>query len=141
MTELPTLAPYLGRLHRADPYRVGGRVVEVVGLVVEAIGPEAEVGEICTIHPPRHAEPVAAQVAGFRENRTLLMPLGPMGGIRPGAEIVASGRPLQAPLGRGLLGRVLDGLGRPIDGLGPLAGDVGFGAIAAQPPSPMARRP
>ncbi len=61
-----------------------------------------------------------AQAVGFRTGRTLLMPLAGMEGIRPGAEVVATGRALMAPVGDGLLGRVLDGLGRPIDGLGPL---------------------
>jgi flagellum-specific ATP synthase len=136
-----SLGPYLDRLRRADPYRVGGRVVEVVGLVIEAIGPEAEVGEICAIRTSRFGEPVQAQVVGFRESRTLLMPLGSMEGIRPGAEIVASGRPLTAPAGRALLGRVLDGRGNPIDDLGPLGADVPHVPVDARPPSPLARRP
>jgi flagellum-specific ATP synthase len=135
------LSPYLDRLQMADPYRVGGRVAEVVGLVVEAIGPEAQVGELCSIRSSRNAEPVEAQVVGFRQNRTLLMPLGSMEGIRPGAEIVASGRPIQAPTGEGLLGRVLDGLGRPIDGLGPLPSSVRMLPIDNRPPSPLERKP
>jgi flagellum-specific ATP synthase len=141
MPETPTLGRYLDRVRTADPYSVGGRVAEVVGLVIEAIGPEAEVGEICTIQPSRNGEPVHAQVVGFRDNRTLLMPLGSMEGIRPGAEIVASGRPLLAPAGSGLLGRVIDGLGRPIDGKGPLGPDVSLVSVDGRPPSPLSRKP
>src|SRR5215831_19406321 len=104
MSELPTLGRYLDRVQQADPYRVGGRVAEVVG---------------------------------FRDSRTLLMPLGSMEGIRPGASIVASGRPLMAPAGAGLLGRVIDGLGRPIDGKGPLGPEVSLVSVDGRPPSPL----
>src|SRR6185437_16718146 len=78
---------------------------------------------------------------GFRTGRTLLMPLGGMDGIRPGAEVVATGRPLQAPVGEQLLGRVLDGLGQPIDGLGPLPAGTRFETIEGKPPSPLGRPP
>ena len=81
-------------MRRADPYRVGGRVAEVIGLVVESNGPEVEIGEICSIGDTRRGEPVLAQAVGFRTGRTLLMPLAGMQGIRPGAEVVATGRAL-----------------------------------------------
>ena len=86
-------------MRSADPYRVGGRVAEVIGLVVESNGPEVEIGEICSIGDTRRGETVLAQAVGFRTGRTLLMPLAGMQGIRPGAEVVATGRALMAPVG------------------------------------------
>jgi flagellum-specific ATP synthase len=135
------LRSYTDRVRQADPYRVGGRVAEVIGLVVEANGPEVEVGEVCAIGDPRRGEVVLAQAVGFRTGRTLLMPLAGMQGIRPGAEVMATGRALMAPVGEGLLGRVLDGLGRPIDDLGPLPPSVRFEPIEGRPPSPLGRPP
>jgi flagellum-specific ATP synthase len=134
------LKRYTERVRRADPYRVGGRVAEVIGLVVESNGPEVEIGEICSIGDTRRGEMVLAQAVGFRTGRTLLMPLAGMEGIRPGAEVVATGRALLAPIGEGLLGRVLDGLGRPIDDKGPLSG-VCQEPVDGKPPSPLGRPP
>ncbi len=137
------LALYEDRLHRADPYRSKGRVVEVIGLVIESLGPEAEVGEVCLVGAARRGQ-IEAQVVGFRDGRTLLMPLAEISGIRPGDEVVAAGRALTAPTGDAVLGRVLDGLGRPIDDGPPLdlAGSgVGRRSIAATPPNPMTRAP
>ncbi len=127
----------------ADPYRTLGRVSEVIGLVVESSGPDAEVGEICLIGSERRAR-VMAEVVGFRDGRTLLMPLGEITGIRPGDQVVGVGRPLMAPVGDAVLGRVLDGLGNPIDGGEPLdAGGrhVERRVLDARPPSPMLRAP
>jgi flagellum-specific ATP synthase len=133
------LKSYRARVRGADPYRVGGRVAEVIGLVVEANGPEVEVGEVCAIGDPRKGQPVYAQCVGFRTGRTLLMPLAGMEGIRPGADVAATGRSLMAPVGEGLLGRVIDGLGRPIDDLGPLPASTRFEPIEGRPPSPLDR--
>ena len=125
------LAQYAERLRMADPYRTMGRVAEVIGLVVESTGPDAEVGELCLIGSDRR-ERVLAEVVGFRDGRTMLMPLGELTGIRPGDPVVGAGRSLRAPVGDAVLGRVLDGLGNPIDGGEPLD---------ATPPSPLLRRP
>jgi flagellum-specific ATP synthase len=135
------LKQYSERVRRADPYRVGGRVAEVIGLVVEANGPEVEVGEVCAIGDPRRSQVVLAQAVGFRRGRTLLMPLAGMEGIRPGAEVAATGRALMAPVGEHLLGRVVDGLGRPIDDLGPLHPATRYEPIEGKPPSPLGRPP
>jgi flagellum-specific ATP synthase len=94
-----------------------GRVSDLIGLIVEATGVEAEVGEVCTVAAGRRRPPVPAEVVGFRAGRTLLMPLGEMQGIAPGGTVTATGRPATVPVGDELLGRVIDGLGRPIDGL------------------------
>ena len=110
------LAPARERLRSLDPYRLNGRVSELIGLVVESRGPEASVGERCEIMIPGHRSgrpPLQAEVVGFREGKTLLMPLGDSAGIGPGQTVVATGGSLRVDLGEGLLGRVLDGLGRP----------------------------
>ena len=99
-------------------------------------------GELCLIGDARR-ERVLAEVVGFRDGRTLLMPLGELTGIRPGDPVVGAGRALHAPVGDAVLGRVLDGLGKPIDGGEPLdaAGRyVERRPLDATPPSPLLRR-
>ncbi len=102
------------------PCRWLGKVSKVIGLVVESAGPQVSVGEMCEIRSLHQPHPVIAEVVGFREDRVLLMPLGDMHGICHGDVVVPSRRPITAGVGNGLLGRVLDGLGRPIDDKGPL---------------------
>jgi flagellum-specific ATP synthase len=104
-------------LSNADLHERRGRVDDLIGLIVEATGLEAEVGEVCTIEAGRRRPAVPAEVVGFRAGRTLLMPLGEIHGIGPGHAVVATGRPVRVPVGDELLGRVIDGLGRPIDDL------------------------
>jgi flagellum-specific ATP synthase len=132
------LSVYKDTVQHLDPYRTNGRVVQVIGLVIEATGPEAQIGELCHVHYARNAEPLPAEVVGFREGKTLLMPLGEMQGIAPGSEVVASGHPVRISVGNGLLGRVLDGLGRPIDGE-ELPELPEMRALSAQPPRPLDR--
>ncbi|NNE43678.1 MAG: FliI/YscN family ATPase [Gemmatimonadetes bacterium] len=110
----------LDNLQRADLLRVHGRVLRSVGPLLEASGPPAFVGEICHVHASRTEPPATAEVVGFAEGRVFLMPWSSSAGIRPGAEVVGTGNALSVPVGRELLGRVIDGLGRPLDGKGPL---------------------
>lgn len=111
-------------VHDTDPVRVYGRVSKGVGLVIEGNGPRANIGDICRILSDESLEGayVEAEVIGFRDDKILLMPLGDMRGIGPGSRIVAKGRQRYIKVGEELLGRVLDGLGAPIDGKGPIAG-------------------
>ena len=104
----------------ADPTSINGRVIQAVGLVIEGAARVSGLGEICRISTSPGRPDVLGEVVGFREGRILLMPLGEMSAIGPESIIMPSGRPLEVPVGRALLGRVLDGLGRPQDGLGPL---------------------
>jgi len=129
----------LTALERAEPLRRTGRVSRVTGLVIESMGPSAVVGEICKVHPSGGSPPVDAEVVGFRGNQMLLMPLDEVDGIGPGCRVEATGRPLTVAVGDGLLGRVLDGLGRPVDGRGPLPCRE-FRSVYADAPSPMGRR-
>src|SRR3954447_9477573 len=125
-------------LHDADLHRRHGRVRDLIGLIVEATGVEAEAGEVCTIDTGRAPRRGPAEVVGFRAGRTLLMALGEADGIGPGARVSATGRPLRVDVSDDLLGRALDGLGRPIDGLGPLASAITRPA-QVPPPDPLER--
>lgn len=126
MSELD-FEPVLEQIEAADSIRVCGRVTDVIGLVIEGNGPGLPIGGLCSIErrvPGAQIEPVEAEVVGFRRNRVLLMPLGEVRGIEPGNRIVVRGTSPAVPVGPKLLGRVLDGLGRPLDGKGPLQPDT-----------------
>ncbi len=135
---LARLAELAGAVGRSDLHRHRGRVSDLIGLIVEASGLEVEVGEVCDIATGRHRPAVPAEVVGFRAGRTLLMPLGEMTGIGPGNVVTATGRQLDVPVGPDLLGRVLDGLGRPMDRGAGLDG-VPRRAAQAAPPDPLSR--
>src|SRR3954462_15976062 len=122
----------------ADLHRRTGRVVDLIGLITEATGLEAGVGEVCTIETGRGRSSVPAEVVGFRAGRTLLMPLGDATGIGPGARVTAGGQPLPGDVSDALLRRALDGLGRPRDGKGPIPGGS-WRAAEARPPDPLTR--
>src|SRR3954465_15662595 len=133
MLEEATLA-----IREADLHRRTGRVVDLIGLITEATGLEAEVGELCTIQTGRGRSSVPAEGVGFRAGRTLLMPLGDSTGIGPGAKVIATGQPLKVDVSDALLGRALDGLGRPIDGKGPVP-NTSWRPAEAAPPDPLSR--
>lgn len=126
-------------IRAAEPITANGRVKQVIGLTIESAGPEAQIGEFCTIYARHLRTPVGAEVVGFRGDRVLLMPLGEMDGIGPGSEVVASGHSLRVPVGPGLLGRILDGLGRPIDGKEPPEIETYY-PVSNTPPPPLSRR-
>ena len=129
-------------LQRADLHARHGRVSNLIGLIIEATGVEAEVGELCHVQTGRHSRPVPAEVVGFRDSRTLLMPLGEMHGIGPGTAVTASGSQLQVPVGEALLGRVVDALGEPMDGVdGEEFAPVGVRSTTAAPPAALSRPP
>jgi len=115
-----------------------GQVTKVVGMTIESTGPETRVGELCRIVNPRTNLEVFAEVVGFRDNHVLLMPLGEMTGIGPGSLVIATGNELKVRVGPGLLGRVLDGLGNPIDGKGNIQTE-GFYPVENVPPHPLTR--
>lgn len=125
-------------LRSADLHRRNGRVCDLIGLIVEVSGLEAEVGEVCEIKTGRGRPSVPGEVVGFRAGRTLIMALGDPEGIGPGAPVLATGQPMRIEVSDGLLGRALDGLGRPIDGAGPLPPGSSR-SVAASPPDPLQR--
>ena len=125
-------------IERVDPIEVSGRVAQAVGIVVEGYGPMTTVGELCRITREAAGEPIAAEVVGFRGDRVLLMPLGDMQGIGPGSRITMSGHVANLPVGPGLLGRVLDGCGSPMDGKGRLTAMERY-PLYAGAPNPLQR--
>jgi type III secretion protein N (ATPase) len=133
------LGNYLDRLEQVDTVQIRGRVREVTGLVVRASVPEARVGEVVEI-TCRNGQRLRAEVVGFEGDDIVLMPLGGVEGMGPQSEVEPLGRPMSIRCGEGLLGRVLDGLGQPIDGKGALSGP-GFEdwAIMREPPHPLER--
>ncbi len=132
------LSPFSRSLDMCNSLRVSGRVVQVIGLTIEAVGLDCQIGEVCEIRA-RSGETILSEVVGFRNSTTLLMPLGNMEGIQPDSSVYPQKTVLRSPVGSPLLGRVLDGLGEPIDGKGPL-GDIETRPINNAPPHPMERR-
>ncbi|WP_341282475.1 flagellar protein export ATPase FliI [Paenibacillus sp. FSL H8-0537] len=107
---------YVEHLQSIDPIRVNGKVTQVIGLTVESEGPDASIGDVCYIYPNKGAKPIKAEVVGFRNNKVILMPLGDLHSISSGCDVVGTGKPLSVQVGSELLGKVLDGLGQPLDG-------------------------
>jgi flagellum-specific ATP synthase len=126
-------------LRWGDLHRRHGRVTNLIGLIIEATGLEAEVGEVCHVESGRSRPPVPAEVVGFRDARTLLMPLGEAQGIGPGKAVLATGRQFEIPTGDELRGRVIDGLGRPLDDGPPLEGMPR--PTISSPPDALSRPP
>ena len=119
------------------PVKARGRVVQVVGMTAEAEGVTAPLGEICHIYrhgADRETERRAAEVVGFRAGRLLLSPLDSLSGVDAGSDVIASGRTFRVPVGEAMLGRVVDGLARPIDGQGPLRAQASVSIDAETPP-------
>ena len=138
---LPPLEGLKKNLEGMQVARINGRVEQVVGLVIESTGPSASVGEACWITPADgKGEAVLAEVVGFRQHRVLLMPLGEMRGLGPGSEVVPTGQAFRIPVGDCLLGRVIDAMGKPMDGKGSLGPEPASYPIHREPPSPMDRR-
>ncbi len=130
---------YVASAAAAEPVRASGVVLRVVGLAVVASGPAVPVGETCTVVAADGRERTAV-VVGFREGEVILQPLGHLDGIRPGDQVVARRAPLDIPVGPALISRVIDGVGNPIDGRGPLVGQ-GRRPISAEPPPALGRQP
>ena len=132
-------ARYSEKLRRIDPVEYRGTVTQLIGTTVEAAGPTARIGDICSIFTQKGELASEAEVVGFRENRILLMPFGKLNGIGPGSKVVRISHGLQVPVGRNLRGRILDGLGRPMDGLGPLNIETHYQSDN-MPPDPLTRQ-
>ena len=127
------------RLSRTELVRLNGRVVQVVGLVIESQGPDIQVGDLCEVRFRNRPTVLRAEVVGFRSDRVLLMPLGELSDIGPGCDVVAMGPTLGVHVGDSLLGRIVDGLGVPLDGKGPLVAKD-FYPLFATPPHPLKRQ-
>lgn len=133
------LDKYYGVLNSMDSMKLSGKITQIIGLVIESHGPNVNLGELCYIKPRYKETMIPAEVVGFRQNRVLLMPIGEMEGIGPGCEIISAQQTLKVSVGDALLGRVLDGMGNPIDGRGPILSDNKY-PLHSAPPPPLARR-
>jgi len=131
-----TLSRLRERLHAPAALVREGRVCRLVGMTLEAVGLPGEVGELCLVKGATGDVPV--EIAGFRGDRTTLLPLERLEGISIGATVTATGEPFCAPAGEALLGRVIDGLGRPLDGRGGLE-EAPRRPVVAAPPAALSR--
>ena len=135
---LRRLEKYRQRARKPAPLIVEGRVTRVVGLTIEAVGVQAPVGARCLVHAPGSA--VEAEVVGFAEDRTFLMPIGDSRGLMPSARVVPGESAHDARVGQGLLGRVIDATGRPLDDQGPIGYDART-PLLGRPINPLSRSP
>jgi flagellum-specific ATP synthase len=137
------LEKYRRLVKEANPIIVYGKVSEIIGLVVEGHGPIASIGDMCAIFPHgdyRYQNPVMAEVVGFRKGKVLLMPLETLQGLGPGCKILSFGKKADVSVGPKLLGRIIDGLGNPIDGKGPIEHERYY-PLYAEPINPLHREP
>lgn len=109
---------YLDIIKKTKTIKEIGKITEIIGLTIESDGPKSSIGDLCYIYNDYNDAPTMAEVVGFKKDKILLMPLGSPDGIRPGAHVVNTGGAMKIGVGNQLIGRVLDGLGRPIDTLG-----------------------
>ncbi len=135
---------YIGRMiaeavDRAQTVQVRGRVEEVVGTIIRAVVPEVKVGELCIMRNPGTSWQLKAEVVGFSKNTALLTPLGDLEGISFHTEVIPTGHVLTVPVGRELLGRVINGVGESADGKGPLGTHESY-PVYADPPPAMTRK-
>lgn len=138
-TQRVDLSRYMTGIDRVKQIRFRGKVTQVVGLVIEGYCPETAVGSLCAIHP--HSGPaIPAEVVGFRENKALLMPLGELRGVGLGSLISLRRQKASLNVGPAMLGRVINGLGEPIDDQGPIPPAEEY-PIYATPVNPMKRTP
>jgi len=124
---------YVTTVERIDPQKFSGRVIRVQGLMIESQGPQAIVGELCQIELPTHDKWIWAEVVGLHGKTVQLMPFEEVDGLEIGCRVKAMGETLQVPVSDKLLGRVLDGLGRPIDHKGDIGSDTFYPAVCTPP--------
>ena len=124
---------------RTDLFRVNGKVSDVIGLIIVSIGPNVMLGEICIVIDKNGNEVCKSEVVGFKEGRVLSIALGEVQSISPNCEIISTGKSFSIGVGNALLGRVIDGLGNPIDGKGEIICNQ-FKNIYQEPPNPLSRK-
>ena len=131
----PSFDKLLGHLEEVELTTVHGRITEVIGMLIRAVVPQVKMGEVCLIK--RDGEPLAAEVVGFTKDEVILSPLGDMKGIGPSSEVIPLRMPMHIKVGPQLLGRILNGLGQPIDGK-PLDAEESI-SVMNPPPDPLTR--
>lgn len=139
MDKNPSYDNIISELEGVELTTVHGRITEVIGMLIKAVVPRVKIGEICLIK--RDGEPLISEVIGFTKDEVLLSPLGSMEGIGPSAEVIPMRRPMHIKVGPELLGRVINGLGEPldIDTKGPLKANIEY-PVTGAPPEPLKRK-
>lgn len=128
---------YLTAIERCQPIRQEGKVLKVAGLVLEASGPGLSVGSLCAVHAP-DGRLIPAEIVGFKDKRVIAMPFGEVKGIKPGSRMVDLNRRAFVHVGKGFLGRVIDGMGQPLDKVGPVSSKVEY-PVQGVPLNPLHR--
>ncbi|WP_092402366.1 MULTISPECIES: type III secretion system ATPase SctN [Candidatus Ichthyocystis] len=128
-------------LQDLQPLNIKGRVVQVIGTIIKAVVPTVKIGEVCILRNPSEDFEMRAEVIGFIRDAALMTPIGEMHGLSSATEVIPTGRMYMVPVGNALLGRVIDGLGRPLDleDKGPLTTET-FYPVFSESPDPMTRR-
>ncbi len=139
MEQAIDLSKYHALLNSSDPIRANGMVTKVVGLVIEASGITSRLGSLCDIYPKGNMPVIKAEISGFRDDKVLLIPLEETRGIGPGSRVVTLAQKALIGVGNGLLGRIIDGLGNPIDGKGPVRIENEY-PIYVKPINPLMRK-
>jgi len=139
MEPILDLSKYHTLLNTSNPIKANGTITKVVGLVAEAHGINPKLGSVCNIHPRGNKTGIKAEVSGFRDGSILLMPLEETRGLGPGSRVIASDQKALIGVGKGLLGRVIDGLGNPIDDKGPIPIENEY-PIYVNPINPLLRK-
>ncbi|WP_343248420.1 flagellar protein export ATPase FliI [Diplocloster hominis] len=125
-------------IRNSSLYTYMGKIDKIVGTTVESTGPACNIGDVCTIEIPKSGQSMKAEVVGFRENKVLLMPYEEIEGIGYGSAVRNTGDKLKIPVSEELIGRTVDPLGMPIDGMGPV-GNVKYYPITGERSNPMER--
>lgn len=139
MEETINIKKYIDSINEKNFIKFIGNISKVTGLTIESNGPIASIGELCHIYPHNNSKPILAEVVGFKNDKILLMPLGDMEGIASGSKVLASGKTLRVSVGEELIGRILDGLGNPIDNKGPIKSLKTYN-VSNSPPNPLERK-
>lgn len=128
-------------VEEANPIEVKGRVLQVIGTLIKASVPRVKIGELCSLKNPWDDWTLLAEVIGFSQDAALLTPLGELTGVSSSTEVIPSGQMQKVPVGAQLLGRVLDGMGKPLDEdvHGPLVAEAYY-PVYADPPNAMKRK-
>ena len=139
--EHDVLKKYFQALEGLDPLRPMGKVVQVTGMSIITDGPpEVRIGDLCRVELRDGSEHIMCEIVGFQAHRLVLMPLGSLAGVSPNANVLALDRPMTMPVSEDMLGRVINGNGRPLDGKSPIHGTHRI-AVDNDPPLPTGREP
>lgn len=129
---------YIKVLQECNPVLYIGKIDKIVGIIIESTGPRVNIGDLCNVYNTKGDRYIKAEVVGFKSERVLLMPFEDLNGIGPGSIVESTGDVLKIPVGDGLIGRILNGFGQPIDGLDPLS-DMQYYPVSNCPSNPLNR--